>query len=779
MRWVLMLFVILAAVMGGEARAVVVMGRVVVSERGGKAETVEERAEALRVESERASRGAVLEVQKAAGLVDAGPLALWFPGGLAVARSDCGDRQAEFSDGTLSLLLARGVDIGGGTRGLLWTARRETGSAENGSAVTLRFNRYNSRGDVVGQSDAAGVTTWAATYQADGRRTGEIGTNLNPKHATGRVRELGVNRDRHRACTKEEDPTGLLNEGFRYRDMETGTFISRDPLGHVDGPNVYCYVRQNPWTAFDPEGLFVKFLQGKVEGGVAFMLARTGLGSAIEDAVVASGHAAVLIENEEAISSTLKTVSNVSGEVGDMLAPVSSDAIEMAAQGNMSELAKELASNKFKVVDKALSAIDAIDAARSGYVIGVLTSGAGPGRSRGHSGGRSPDVTPDRGARPDAADAPGGTRASWTHDQTTVTSNNGECFAAGTPVLTARGARPIEEVGLGDRVLTAEAGGAQDSGTAVMDPASWRAYSLRLTRADGTVTRVDLLRPAGWEQVMTQGPDGRRTIHLELPEMGVSGEAEVLAVSPCPPVEPGVGRVVTGSFRNERNHGLRALHVSVAGEVSCLRVTSGHPVWSVTRGAWIGAGELAAGEALAAWRGEPVAVLANLPEADTATWNLEVENEHVYRVGPAGILVHNTCPTPKELFEGGGGAKTTGQNSAELGRNMAREGRPVEAGDAAAHIVPSTGTKGHWAKGAESRALLERYGVNVNDAANGARLGHPRPHNQTHTGAFQNSTNARLNAVRDSMQEAGRGGKAIRKGLRQELRSIGRELEGQ
>jgi RHS repeat-associated protein len=166
-----------------------------------------------------------------------------------------GTSVAEFSGPTLSLLLARGVDIGGGTRRLLWTARRETGSAETGSAVTLRFNRYNSRGDVVGQSDAAGVTTWAATYQADGRRTGEVGTNLNPKHATGRVRELGVNRDRHRANTKEEDPTGLLNEGFRYRDMETGTFISRDPLGHVDGPNVYCYVGQNPWTKFDPLGL--------------------------------------------------------------------------------------------------------------------------------------------------------------------------------------------------------------------------------------------------------------------------------------------------------------------------------------------------------------------------------------------------------------------------------------------------------------------------------------------------------------------------------------------
>jgi RHS repeat-associated protein len=123
----------------------------------------------------------------------------------------------------------RGPDLGGGTKGLLYSLR-------NGLP---RFNRYNGRGDVVAQSDIDGTTTWAASYQADGRRTAEAGMNV----------------ERHRACTKEEDPTGLLNEGFRYRDMETGTFISRDPLGHVDGPNVYCYVRQNPWTLWDPEGL--------------------------------------------------------------------------------------------------------------------------------------------------------------------------------------------------------------------------------------------------------------------------------------------------------------------------------------------------------------------------------------------------------------------------------------------------------------------------------------------------------------------------------------------
>jgi len=41
------------------------------------------------------------------------------------------------------------------------------------------------------------------------------------------------------STTKEEDSTGLLNEGHRYRNPETGEFITRDPAGFVDGPNLY------------------------------------------------------------------------------------------------------------------------------------------------------------------------------------------------------------------------------------------------------------------------------------------------------------------------------------------------------------------------------------------------------------------------------------------------------------------------------------------------------------------------------------------------------------
>jgi RHS repeat-associated protein len=180
---------------------------------------------------------------------------------------------------------------------------------------------------VVAQSDIDGTTTWAASYQADGRRTAEAGTNV----------------ERHRANTKEEDPTGLLNEGFRYRDMETGTFISRDPLGHVDGPNVYCYVRQNPWTKIDPEGLWgigdsngpvLDYLWdlggGVVDGGIE---AVEGIGHAVAHPIntataVKDGVLAVkdgIGELSSALDAGHVTWGEIGTAYGDGLAEVASD----------------------------------------------------------------------------------------------------------------------------------------------------------------------------------------------------------------------------------------------------------------------------------------------------------------------------------------------------------------------------------------------------------------------------------------------------------------------
>jgi RHS repeat-associated protein len=85
--------------------------------------------------------------------------------------------------------------------------------------------------------------------------TGKICPFRVPPTKPHGARSLGTNADRQRANSKDEDPTGLLNEGFRYRDLETGTFITRDPAGFVNGPNFYASVQQNPWTKFDPHGL--------------------------------------------------------------------------------------------------------------------------------------------------------------------------------------------------------------------------------------------------------------------------------------------------------------------------------------------------------------------------------------------------------------------------------------------------------------------------------------------------------------------------------------------
>jgi len=155
-----------------------------------------------------------------------------FNGGTSISES--GASNAEF---------VRGPGQGGGVGGLEYSVR---GGASS-------FNQYNSRGDVTGQTDGSAVQTYQAAYEAFGKHPDETGSSA----------------DTQRANTKEEDPTGLLNEGFRYRDLHTGTFITRDPLGLAAGPNDYIYCGQNPWSRFDPEGLDASTQAGTASTGTS------------------------------------------------------------------------------------------------------------------------------------------------------------------------------------------------------------------------------------------------------------------------------------------------------------------------------------------------------------------------------------------------------------------------------------------------------------------------------------------------------------------------------
>ncbi|MES2708703.1 MAG: DUF5615 family PIN-like protein [Verrucomicrobiota bacterium] len=131
----------------------------------------------------------------------------------------------------------RGSDFGGGVGGLLYSVD----SSPSSSGTATNFLQYGARGDVTDFANITGKPVFRSTYRA-------FGEHSDQGSAVPSVRQ--------RASTKEEESAlGLLNEGFRWRDIRTGTFLSRDPAGFVDGPNLYSYVRQNPWSAFDPEGL--------------------------------------------------------------------------------------------------------------------------------------------------------------------------------------------------------------------------------------------------------------------------------------------------------------------------------------------------------------------------------------------------------------------------------------------------------------------------------------------------------------------------------------------
>jgi len=121
-------------------------------------------------------------------------------------------------------------NIGGGVGGRLY-------SQNSIGNVTYPF--YNTRGDVIAQFSTGCDMTWHATYTASGLLQDMAGTRVGNYGANG----------------KWEDVSGLVNDGFRYRDRLTNTFITRDPAGFVDGPNDYNYVRHNPWSAWDPNGL--------------------------------------------------------------------------------------------------------------------------------------------------------------------------------------------------------------------------------------------------------------------------------------------------------------------------------------------------------------------------------------------------------------------------------------------------------------------------------------------------------------------------------------------
>ena len=132
------------------------------------------------------------------------------------------------------------------------------------------------------------------------------------------------------------------------------------------------------------------------------------------------------------------------------------------------------------------------------------------------------------------------------------------------------------------------------------------------------------------------------TVTLDIPEMAISGPADLIDLSPCPPLESlgDSSQTVTGMFVTTH---AAVLDLSVDGLAEPNGVTASHPFWSVDRNAWVPAGELAPAEALGVLGNGTATVLGLVDRPATETvYNLEVARTHTYFVSHAKLWVHNS-----------------------------------------------------------------------------------------------------------------------------------------
>ncbi|MFN9371898.1 MAG: polymorphic toxin-type HINT domain-containing protein [Planctomycetaceae bacterium] len=262
-----------------------------------------------------------------------------------------------------------------------------------------------------------------------------------------------------------------------------------------------------------------------------------------------------------------------------------------------------------------------------------------------------------------------------------VTGSSGEAYYA----------RAIETIQTGQRVLARNpelAGG--ELPDAPVDPATWVNIRLRMPKPTGDFLEITLLRLVEWlaehlaqttsldgeypralvesrgtdstsgsttvtsvmptvyppelspgmiEPITADSSTGSPWIFLTLHELEAVGPAEIVEVGPCPELEPGEGRLVTGTFAHQSGE---VFDITVVGLTEPIGCTGAHPFWSEDRHEFIPARALRPGETLRTESGTLRQITRITPRRGppVPVFNLEVDAEHVYYVSVVGVLVH-------------------------------------------------------------------------------------------------------------------------------------------
>tara|TARA_R110002167_G_scaffold207033_2_gene411211 strand:- start:6312 stop:7415 length:1104 start_codon:yes stop_codon:yes gene_type:complete len=163
-----------------------------------------------------------------------------------------------------------------------------------------------------------------------------------------------------------------------------------------------------------------------------------------------------------------------------------------------------------------------------------------------------------------------------------------------------------------------------------------RAIDLFMEHPNGGNVEISLIRSTEW--IRYHGVTVAKLMFLDMSEMGARGWAKVLAITPCPPIDGGRGRMVTGTFRHSLG---RVGELKIKSELEPIKVTKAHLFWSVDQNKWVSAVDLREGECVKTLDGYSHVEWFKMRSNPEPVYNIEVEGDHAYRVGQSGILVHN------------------------------------------------------------------------------------------------------------------------------------------
>jgi RHS repeat-associated protein len=124
---------------------------------------------------------------------------------------------------------------------------------------TIINYHYNGIGSVTNLTDNGGNLIQSYIYDAFGNIL-QVDSYLKGKQTV---------TNPYRFSTKEYNPSsGLIYFGARYYDPKIGRFITPDPLGKINDPNLYTYCSNNPINYIDPFGFLKEkpWWQDLIEG---------------------------------------------------------------------------------------------------------------------------------------------------------------------------------------------------------------------------------------------------------------------------------------------------------------------------------------------------------------------------------------------------------------------------------------------------------------------------------------------------------------------------------